>query len=402
MSIYSFMRAVVCLVLTMTTVSAGHCEVTTSAATGKVRANVDITTIHDCAKNVTIPIIYLTDRNLAGNTFGGDRRYPTHCRHHMYYGTAFVSVPNEARKSASALSQSLGWTFDDHRGAKISEKQMIDPENSDVAKATFYSRLEGALDASKSSELCLYVHGSADAFEDCLGDAARQAYQLEKPVVLYSWPSHSRYRGYFIDSGNCEWSQGHFVNFCRELAAVRARRPLDVTVVTHSMGGRLVARALPVLDETRLISDYELVSPDIDADTFTHYLYGHREERKKIRIYVSNKDKLLPLVQLLSGGYFRLGEGANPTFPSPRTPQALSFERVDFTAVDPGLEGHGIPFDLIASMQKTGKPPEGMAMVPERVIRPSGFVRFIGRSAKFHVEDIEPEGNCSFRIIRTK
>jgi esterase/lipase superfamily enzyme len=348
---------------------------------------------------LTIPVNYVTDRELTGETFGPHRRYPTDCQHHMYYGTAYVEVPNVENKNNAELFKALDWKVSEHAPAKISAKDRIDPSNPDESKKLFMDRLKKALDQSGKSELCLFVHGAADGFEDCTQDAAQLAYSLQKPIVLYSWPSDPRRRGYFIDSNDVEWSQGHFDQFLKDLMAFKSEHPLEVISVSHSMGNRLVVRALPVVYGKGLVKDWEIVSPDMDADTCRHYILGLTQLNSRLRLYVSNKDKMLPLAQMLSGGYYRLGEAANPTYANPSANTKL-FERIDFTDVDTGLTGHSIPFDLISNMVATDKPGSDLELVDEGSVRGNRLSRFAGRSEKF--SHTSTESSFTKKVVRTK
>jgi hypothetical protein len=98
------------------------------------------------SKFVTIPIYYVTDREQKGETFGNRRRYPSECQHHMYYGTAMVTVPNKDLKIIDDRLKALGWQAADHRGGKISPKEMIDSKHPLVGRMTFLHRLVEALD----------------------------------------------------------------------------------------------------------------------------------------------------------------------------------------------------------------------------------------------------------------
>jgi Alpha/beta hydrolase of unknown function (DUF900) len=349
---------------------------------------------------VSIPVNYVTDRELTGETFGPRRRYATDCQHHMYYGTAYVEVPNVDHKNDPALFKSLGWKISDERPAKISPKERIDPTDPAASKRVFMERLKAALDQAGDPTLCLYVHGAADGFEDCTQDAAQMAYALQKPIVLYSWPSDPRMRGYFVDSTDVEWSQGHFDQFLTDLMALQAVHPLEVVSISHSMGNRLVIRSLPVVYGKGLIKDWELVSPDMDADTCRHYVLGREQLNAKLRIYVSNRDKALPLASLLTGGYYRLGEAANPTYSAnAKNVNSKLFERIDFTDLDTGFEGHKIPFQLISNMVSTDKPGVDLELVGESSVRGNRIARFAGRKGKY--DSTSTEASFSKKVVRT-
>src|SRR5208283_1417431 len=74
------------------------------------------------AKFVTIPIYYVTDRELKGDTFGNRRRYKSQCQHQMYYGTAMMTVPNKKNKILDDRLKALGWQSADRHGKKVSPK----------------------------------------------------------------------------------------------------------------------------------------------------------------------------------------------------------------------------------------------------------------------------------------
>ena len=350
-------------------------------------------------KFVTIPIYYLTDRELLGETYGPHRRYPSHCEHHMYYGTAMVNVPNVKRESADELWGTLGWQASDRRPGKVSSKDRIDPADPDASKIEFFQRLKAALHRSGKPDLCVFVHGAADPFEDCLQDAADLAYCLQRPTVLYSWPSDPKRRGYFIDSSNSEWSQAHFNMFCKDLESFQSGVPLKVTFVSHSMGNRLVIRALPVLYGKGLVADMELISPDIDADTCRHYVMGYSRVHGTIRLYVSKRDKLLRLAQMLAGGYYRLGESADPLQKTPAVKADL-LERIDFTAIDTGFWGHTIPFQLVANMIHDGVPGKGLNLVEESTVHAAQPEKQTRKSQGF--KPATSEIDIYKRVVRVK
>jgi len=339
----------------------------------------------DAAKYVSIPVYYLTDRDLEGESFGHHRRYHSHCQHEMYYGTAYVVRPNKDNKTDKEMMNRLGWKEVEKKPPKVATKDRIDPDDVKKSKREFFDRLKDALAKSKQTDLCVYVHGACDAFEDSAQDAADMAYAMEKPLVLYSWPSTPKWRSYFIDGSNSEWSQGHFNMFCKDLLSFQQEYPgMHAVFLSHSMGNRLVIRSLPVVYGKGLVSNWELMSPDIDADTCRHYIMGITPDASKIRLYVSNRDKMLPLSQILSGGYYRLGEAANKVVVGPvaeRMPPG-QMERIDFTVLDTGFTGHTIPCDLVAHIFTNNEPGPHLVLVPETQVRANRLVRFANRGEK--------------------
>jgi len=276
-------------------------------------------------KFVVVPVYFLTDRNRTGETFGSQRKYITHCKHDMYYGTAYVPVANKELKSKNEKFAKLGWTTSNtlHRGPSV--KRRIDDSNPVESKKQFFELIAHVLDQSGKNELGVFVHGADDAFEDAASDAAQLSYYLERPIVLYSWPSVPKMLGYMIDGGNNEYSQGHFNMFLSDLLQFREHHPLEVIMLSHSMGNRLVVRSVPLIAGTELIKDAELISPDVDEETFKHYILGMRYGKGgTLRLYVSYRDKMLPLSQMLYGGYYRLGEGVGAIFDRSQLPALRS------------------------------------------------------------------------------
>ncbi len=362
--------------------------------------------VPDASKYVQVPVLYLTDRQILGDTYGPRRRYPFHCQHHMYYGTASVIVANHHHMTQQQLDAlHLGWKGVDTKPLKISTKDRIDPSDPPASKTAFLDRIKTSLDQSGQQDLCVYVHGAEDAFEDSMQDAAELEYSMQLPLVMYSWPSDPKMRGYFIDGSNNEWSQGHFDTFCKDLIAFRAQHPCKVILISHSMGNRLVIRSIPVNFGTGLLKQCELVSPDMDADTCRHYAMGFSEGPAKIRLFVSNKDKMLPISQMLAGGYYRLGEAANPVSIPEEWKATVNpdlIERIDFTAVDKGFRGHSIPFDLVANIARNNTAGPGLKLVPESEVRASRLVKFADKSDKLSpVNSGLPEQFCK-RVLPDK
>ncbi len=261
-----------------------------------------------------IPLLYLTDRNAEKPDYGSKRKYIIDCKHDMYYGVADVVVADYKNKKEQRLSEQLGWRRDEKDHVDAVHCEQMDGTDPHAIKKQFFDRLKLMLDKSGDDKLVLFVHGAAEGFDDAALDAAALAYSAEYPLVFYSWPSVPKMLSYNIDGGNNEYSQRHFNMFLRDLLEFRKDHPLQLIIVSHSMGNRLVIRSAHLLEGSGLVKDAELVSPDIDAETFKHYVMGMENKHATIRIYTSSKDKMLPLSQMVYGGYYRLGEGVGTMF----------------------------------------------------------------------------------------
>ena len=425
-----------------------------------------------CAQNkndLSIPVLYLTDRAAEKPSYGSRRKYVIDCKHDMYYGTAHVVVRNSKNKTDKARFEQLAWSQDGKSAPDTVTCDQVDPSDAQQSKKAFFDRLSKALQISGDDKVCLFVHGADEGFNDAALDAAAMAYSLEYPVVMYSWPSVPKMLSYNVDGGNNEYSQGHFNQFLTDLLEFRKEHPIKIILVSHSMGNRLVIRSSHLLQHSGLVTNAELVSPDIDAETFKHYAMGLENEHATIRLYSSQRDKMLPLSQMFYGGYYRLGEGVGAAFSGFKKPddsqssgsqgnsatqsssatqsnsatqsssatqsnsaaqsnsamQSSSAnqsnsatqivtsgaslpaekhgltERIDFTDVDDGFEGHTIPFDVLANMIRKDVPGHGLMLISATPGKGSTLARFMSWS--HHLGKIVDDGDKDLckKIIKT-
>ena len=379
-------------------------------------------------EHVVIPVYYLTDRNRIGNTFGPDRKYTVNCLHDMYYGVAYLPVDNVKSRLPDQVFDRLGWSGQGKVREQVCRKEMIEKSTPEEEKKSFFDLLSDALARSGSNHICLFLHGAADPFEDAVDDAAQMAYYLECPIILYSWPSVGKLRKYRVDEGNVEWSQAHYNTFLQDLQEFSQTHPLEVSLVAHSVGNRLLARSVWLMVQQTLYQDVSLVSPDIDAEIFKHYIMGYKGRGAKVRLYVSNRDKVLPFTQMLYGGYYRLGESVGSMLSMVSTPQRALFqphrvlpklsrsgvktdftvalqqqrmEKIDFTALDRRWIGHHFPFELVASMIRSGHPGAGLAFLSETMGRGNRFARFARWLNDLPPDDVTSYGMCK-RVVRAE
>src|SRR5208282_4086192 len=74
----------------------------------------------------------------------------------------------------------------------------------------FYEQLHDKALLTEDKNLFLFAHGYKNTFAHALATASRLAYNAERPLILYSWPSVAKLRSYTSDENNVEWSQEHF------------------------------------------------------------------------------------------------------------------------------------------------------------------------------------------------
>ena len=131
------------------------------------------------------------------------------------------------------------------------------------------------------------------------------------PVLLFSWPSRGSLTGYTVDETNAEWAQADFVQLLTHLLETVAAR--NIYLVAHSMGNRILGRAMTTIAADRLPGDLivfreiVMIAPDIDVGIFKQYLPLIRPLARNMTVYVSSKDSPLALSRQVHG-YPRLGE----------------------------------------------------------------------------------------------
>ncbi|MDP3507720.1 MAG: alpha/beta fold hydrolase [Candidatus Melainabacteria bacterium] len=357
-----------------------------------------------CAR-VTIPVLYMTDRaaSVKGTGYAAQRKIEDgNSIYHVNCGIAQYTLANSNSRALTDIQRKLGWLPAKSRTKLITK--VLAGSGTSSAYRDFGQAIKDVAANTGHSEFFIIVHGYNTTFAQAAESAALLAYNLEKPVIVYDWPSKGKAGQYDVDAGNNEWSQEHFDQLVDQLAEVKASG-IRFNLLAHSMGNRLAIRSAPVLRGKHLFDQIFLVDADFDAETFVHYMSRYArvtEENKhsdlakglnppRVRILFSHRDHALPLSQFLYGGYTRLGQAADGMLTSVFTLSAFSrmldhanniiagtsenpkvdlrpesmlkFEWIDFTALDYGIIGHTIPYKLIANLATSDRPGDGLELV---------------------------------------
>ena len=360
--------------------------------------------LDEAAKFVRVPIFFLTDRNIVGNShkppfdFGPHRKYLGDCMHDPYLGTASVVIANVDRKPITDTLKALGWqAVSGDKAEGLVEDKIFEGQDHQEAAAKFYGALKEQCETIPDKNVFVFIHGYKNSFRTAAHTAAWLAYNAERPTVLYSWPSVARLRSYTSDENNVEWSQEHFNDMLESFEKLSKEDPdIRFRLMAHSMGSRLLVRAIPFLRDRHYVSEFTLICPDVDSGLVKHYArrYFNPNGTAKIRLYMSRHDKALALSQIMHGGYTRLGECAdslsgmlnqvmgNRALQSPaeenlekaKDDAAVKeimhaakhrMQTIDFTDIDRGFIGHNVPAKLICSMSFSGKPGNNLDLVQE-------------------------------------
>ena len=353
---------------------------------------------------VTIPVLYMTDRAASPKGYASQRKIEDgNTIYHVNCGTAEYSVNNSGGKLLTDSQKKLGWLPATKSTPRIQTKVLAGSATSH-AYNDFGQAIKDVAARTGSNEFFVIVHGFNTTFAQAAESAAQLAYNLEKPVIVYDWPSKGKPGQYEVDAGNNEWSQEHFDQMIDQLTVIR-ESGIKFNLLAHSMGNRLAIRSAPVLRGKHTFDQIFLVDADFDAETFVHYMSRYArltDEMKqlattnglqppKIRVLFSHRDHALPLSEFLYGGYTRLGQAADGMLTSVFNLSAFSnmvnlannviscdkdgdkpdasadlmikFECIDFTALDYGILGHTIPYKLIGSLAANNSPGDGLELV---------------------------------------
>lgn len=163
-----------------------------------------------------------------------------------------------------------------------------------------------------SGNLLVFVHGYNMSYPGAVFRAAQVStdFNLEIPIVLFSWPSAARASRYAYDRDSALYARSALADTLATLARTQARK---ITLLGHSMGGFLVMEALKRLTlegDTHTLSRIDgavLAQPDIDVDVFRAQMADLDLKKQFIMVMNSDRDRALRLSSVLTGGHARVG-----------------------------------------------------------------------------------------------
>lgn len=163
-----------------------------------------------------------------------------------------------------------------------------------------------------SGNLLVFVHGYNMSYPGAVFRAAQVStdFNLEIPIVLFSWPSAARASRYAYDRDSALYARSALADTLATLSRTQARK---ITLLGHSMGGFLVMEALKRLTlegDVHTLSRIDgavLAQPDIDVDVFRAQMADLDLKKQFIMVMNSDRDRALRLSSVLTGGHARVG-----------------------------------------------------------------------------------------------
>lgn len=281
-----------------------------------------------------VPVFFATDRLQKALDNGKCTFTHKRCEDRkVRLGICYVSIP--FRHKIGELESPSLWHFEFR---PTPEKHVVLLNTRRLPDKAFYAQVADRVRMSQAREAFVFVHGYNVTFED----GARRTAQIAKDLgfqgapILYSWPSRGKLRMYPADEATVEWSQQHFEDFLRKLSAKSQANVIHV--IAHSMGNRIVMRALshlsaPMAKRKPVLHQIVLTAPDIDAGEFENLARTINPFARRVTMYASSRDKALKLSRRFHSAP-RAGEsGAQIIITN-------GVDTIDASTVDTSLLGH--------------------------------------------------------------
>lgn len=245
---------------------------------------------------------------------------------------------------------------------KVVERQDRLEERMRVGKA-FLEDLGERVRQTKNGEVCMFVHGFNNDFQDPMYVAAQVWHFCGREVVpiVYTWPAG--WDGFALFGYNYDRESGEFTIYHLKAALKTLAACPDVKkvhLIAHSRGTDVLMTALRELNikyraegsslrDSLKLGSLILAAPDIDMDVFSQRIGAERliTEPEQFTVYVSHADEAIGLSDWLFRSGRRLGKLRYADLSDDARQLSKSFSEVnivDVTAHTTGL-GHSYFYD---------------------------------------------------------
>jgi esterase/lipase superfamily enzyme len=292
-------------------------------------------------KKPLVKVYFGTDRFPSGA--GGPSNYFgvewNNARDPLITGVVSVSIPPVHKEGQVERPGTFLYFWERREDVK---KHFVLTEIRALKGDDFYGELRGEFEqrAEADRSAFVYIHGFNVKFDDAAYATAQIAYDLDFKGVpmMFSWPSQGSVLAYNGDQDTVDFSSPNLQSFLERVA--RETGALHIHVMAHSMGNRILARALEGLvrqpDIQPLFENVIMASPDVNARVFTGIWPQIKVAAKRFTLYASSDDKALIASRKAKGGpdFTRLGEGG------PNITVIPGLDTIDASGIDTSLLGH--------------------------------------------------------------
>lgn len=289
-------------------------------------------------------ILFATNRGWYSD---GDRaHFNNEVKPHPLYGACLVTLPHRERgldappepdnRAPEWLQAVMGRAEHDVE-EKVQQLQSTVDAVQPLGNPQFFDHLNSLIEASPQRDVLLFVHGFNVTFDDAVKRAAQLAADLpfNGAVVVYSWPTQGGLNKYERDGEVVDESLPAFKEFLLEFAR---RVPADArtNVVVHSMGNRLVQRALWHLPDEYAqpprFTEMVFCAPDVGVEEFRRNVRQATKVSRRVTLYQCTNDSAL-LASMFKNGEERAGSPNAPVL-------AEGMDTIETGPVDVSLLGH--------------------------------------------------------------
>lgn len=269
-------------------------------------------------------LLYATNRRIADPAARSVRRYAAEAGDDVEYGTALVNIPIETHLRGR-LETPGWWTARDPR------KHFL------IESLTPLDR-ERFLAEAGAEDVMLFVHGYNTAMEFAVLRAAQLTHDIAFPGrgMAFVWPSAGTTSGYAHDERQVDSSADALRRVLVQLADPPTRK---VHVIAHSMGNRVLLRALRRIERDRaaraadvpLLGHVVLAAPDVDAASFAALVPSAARLASSTTLYFCATDRALLASRAI---HVDKPVGMGPFF-------ADGLDTIDASDVNTSMLGHG-------------------------------------------------------------
>jgi esterase/lipase superfamily enzyme len=315
-------------------------------------------------------VYYVTDRKFGSQTDVKQMYTAERSRiGDLKYGTCIVTIPRS--HVLGSLEEPGLFEF-----SEDATKHVILQKVAAMGHQDFYDMVRARVRSADRKDAFLFIHGYNTTFHD----AARRTAQIADDLkfdgvpIFYSWPSQGKVSQYLVDETNAEWTIPHLVTFLREIRAKTGASKIHL--IAHSMGARVLTRALKELDSDQLVTtrfnQIILAAPDIDAETFAAMAKAINRAGDRITMYASSRDRAIKWSKSVHG-YPRAGESGRALVVVP------GVDTIDATSLSTDFFSHSyfsgrtVLADLFVLIRFDTSPSGRFALYPQTNKGPSQY-----------------------------
>lgn len=276
-------------------------------------------------------ILYATNR-LQETNATGETGYTNEFGTSLAYGTSQVRI---SRKNSSDLKSKVIQTL--WQGAPGPEGQVQIDSLTPTTEAPFFENLNGMLERAPQKDVLVFVHGFNVNFPSAVTRAAQIANDLpfNGAIVCYSWPSQGGVEKYLLDGQVANTSVEPMARFLETLAT-SVPKGTKINIMVHSMGNRVVMRALNRLpkqfEQTKPFQNVILAAPDVGVSEFKKLAPAIIAQSNRVTLYSGSGDVALVASKAVNQER-RAGDSREPLI-------LEGIETIDVSAVDTSFMSH--------------------------------------------------------------